>query len=243
MAGLPPPPAPTLVPQRPDPRWPVLDVRASEFWPLALAPFGLVMLGYMLILGFGNWDGDGGLALLTLVQQLALAVPVVLWARRRTGSLEALGLRRGGWSRRDVGIGIGMGLLALVASVTVLAITIGIVELFSGHPFDFPVDTSQGRWFWAFALMAVCFAPVCEELYFRGFLFQGLRRWTRFAWAGLASGAMFAFVHVEPIRFFSLWLTGLLFAEVFERRKTLVASMCAHATLNLIAISLAARGR
>jgi hypothetical protein len=42
-----------------------------------------------------------------------------------------------------------------------------------------------------------------------------------------------ALVHVEPIRFFSPWLTGLLFAEVFERRRTLVANMCAHATLNL----------
>jgi membrane protease YdiL (CAAX protease family) len=91
--------------------------------------------------------------------------------------------------------------------------------------------------------MAVCFAPVCEELYFRGFVFQGLRRWVRFAWAGLASSAMFAFVHVEPIRFLSLCVTGLLFAGVFERRKTLVANMAAHATLNVIAITLAALAR
>jgi membrane protease YdiL (CAAX protease family) len=243
MAGLPPPPAPTLVPDRPDPRWPVLDVQGSVFWPLALAPFGIVMLAYMLILFF-HGGGRGAAALLTLVQQLALAVPVALWVRRRTGSLAALGLRREGWSRRDVGVGIGMGVLTLIASVTVLAITVGIVEQIIGHPYRFPVDdTTQGDWFWAFAVMAVCFAPICEELYFRGFLFQGMRRWTRFAWAGLASGALFAFVHVEPIRFFSLWLTGVLFAELFERRKTLVASMCAHATLNLIAITLAFRAR
>lgn len=243
MAGLPAPPPPSLVPERPDPRWPVLDLRASEFWPLALAPFGVVMLAYLLLLFFDG-SGPGALALLTLVQQLALAVPVGLCVRARTGSLGALGLRRGGWSGRDVGAGIGMGILAFVASVIVLAITVGIVEQIVGHPYRFPTDeTTQGNWFWAFAVMAVCFAPICEELYFRGFLFQGLRRWTRFAWAGLASGAVFAFVHVEPIRFFSLWLAGFLFATLFERRKTLVASMCAHATLNVIAITLVMRTR
>ena len=244
MSALPSPPPPTLVPERPDPRWPLLDLRASEFWPLALAPFGIVMLAYMLILGFFNGDGGGALALLTFIQQVALGVPVALWIRRRTGSFAALGLRRGGWSGRDVWAGIGMGLLALVASVVVLAITVGIVEQVIGHPYRFPTDeTTQGNWFWAFAVMAVGMAPICEELFFRGFLFQGLRRWVRFAWAGLSSGAVFGFVHVEPIRFVSLALTGFLFATLFERRKTLVASMCAHATLNVIAISLAVLSR
>lgn len=201
------------------------------------------MLTYMLVLGFLGWSGDGGAALVTFVQQLALAVPIAWWIRRRTGSLEALGLRRGGWTRRDVGVGIGMGVLAMIASVVVLAITVAVVEQALGHPYEPPSDTPQGLWFWAFAVMALCFAPICEELYFRGFVFQGLRRWVRFGYAGLASGLLFAFVHVEPIRLVSLWLAGLLFAEVFERRKTLVASICAHATLNLIAITLAIRAR
>jgi len=248
MAAItPPPPTPVAVaqpvPGRPDRRWPVLELAPSTFWPLALAPFGIVMLTYMLVLGFLGWTGDGGGALITFVQQLALAVPIAWWIRRRTGSLETLGLRRGGWTRRDVGVGIGMGVVAMIASVGVLAITIALVEQVLGHPYEPPTETPQGGWFWAFAVMAVCLAPICEELYFRGFLFQGLRRWMRFVYAGLASGLLFAFVHVEPIRLLSLWLAGLLFAEVFERRKTLVASMCAHAALNLIAITLAIRAR
>lgn len=245
MAIAPPPPAPAsaAIPERPDRRWPFLEVDAGMFWALALAPFGIVMLAYLMVLGFFGWDGDGGAVLLTLLQQLALALPIALWVRGRSGSLEPLGLRRGGWSRRDIGVGIGMGLLALVAGLVVLLITVAVVEAILGHPYTYPDSGLEGAWFWAFAVMAVGVAPTCEELYFRGFVFQGLRRWSRFAWAGLASGAMFAFVHVEPIRFFSLWLTGLLFAAMFERRKTLVANICAHTVLNVVAIAVAASVR
>jgi membrane protease YdiL (CAAX protease family) len=136
-----------------------------------------------------------------------------------------------------------MGLVALLASVVVLVITIAVVEAVIGHPYTPPDTGLEGPSLWVFAVMAVVLAPICEELYFRGFLFQGLRQWARFAWAGLASGAMFAFVHVEPIRFFSLWLTGVVFAAMFERRKTLVATICAHAVLNLVAVAVAASGR
>jgi hypothetical protein len=47
----------------------------------------------------------------------------------------------------------------------------------------------------------------------------------RFVWAALLSGGFFAFVHVEPIRFFGLALMGVILAAVFEHRRALVASM------------------
>jgi membrane protease YdiL (CAAX protease family) len=93
-----------------------------------------------------------------------------------------------------------------------------------------------GPWLVIDAAMAVCLAPICEEVYFRGFVFQGLRGRMRFVWAALLSGGFFAFVHVEPIRFFGLALMGVILAAVFEHRRTLVASMAAHATINVIAI-------
>lgn len=242
MAALPPPPptAPpsSLIPHRPDGSWPALAIDPSTFWPLALAPFGIVLLVYLLVIGFLGWDGDGGGVLITFAQQLALALPVALWVRRRTGSLAALGLEHGRWSRRDVGVGIGMGLLVLVGAAVVLVATIAVVEAIQGHAYEFPGQEFEGSWQLAYALLAIVFAPVCEELYFRGFLFQGLRGWTRFAWAAIASGFAFSFVHVEPIRFASLWLTGIVLAAIFERRRTLVSSICAHAVVNVAAVLL-----
>ena len=58
----------------------------------------------------------------------------------------------------------------------------------------------------------------------------------RFVWAALLSGSFFAFVHVEPIRFLGLATIGVILAAVFEHRRTLVASIVAHATINVIAV-------
>src|SRR5438477_11253831 len=99
-----------------------------------------------------------------------------------------------------------------------------------------PRSRTWGPWLVINAVMAVCLAPLCEEVYFRGFLFQGLRGRMRFVWAALLSGSFFAFVHVEPIRFFGLATMGVILAAVFEHRRTLVAAIAAHATINVVAV-------
>ena len=210
---------------------------------MVLAPFGVVMFAYMLVFGFFSWDSDWAGVVVTALQQLALAAPVVVWVRRTRGSIRPLGLGVP-WSVRDVGFGIGMGLLAIFASGVVLAVTIAAVGAVLGHTYEPPGNPlGTGNAFWALAAMAVFVAPICEEIYFRGFLFQGLRRWWVLGPAAAASGLTFAFVHVEPIRLLSLWVTGMLFATVFERRRTLIASMSAHATLNVIAVLFAISAR
>jgi uncharacterized protein len=234
-------PVPPPVPARPDvDRWPLFRWRTREFVPVALMPFGLVLFAYYLVFGFLGWDSDAGGVVVTAAQQLALLVPIVIYVRRTRGSLAPLGLRRGGWRLGDVFAGIGAGLGAIVAGTIVIALTIAIVRAVSGHEptTSTALDDTSGPWLVLNALMAVFLAPVCEELYFRGFLFQGLRGRMRSVWAGLFSGAVFAFAHVEPIRFFGLTVMGLILASVFEHRRTLVASMAAHATVNVIAVVL-----
>jgi uncharacterized protein len=230
------------VPPRPDDerRWPLTEWSTREFVPVALAPFGLVLFAYYLVFGFLGWDSDGGGVLVTAAQQMALLIPLVVYVRRTRGSLAPLGLRRGGWSRSDVFAGIGAGLGAIVAGTIVIVITIAIVRAITGHEptTSTALQDTSGPWLVANALMAVLLAPICEEVYFRGFLFQGLRGRMRFAWAAIVSGSFFAFVHVEPIRFFGLAVMGVILASVFEHRRTLVSSMVAHATVNTVAVLL-----
>jgi CAAX protease family protein len=233
-------PVPSPVPARPDAddRWPVIRWTTREFVPVALAPFGLVLFAYYLVFGFLGWNSDAGSVVVTGAQQLALLLPVAIYVRRTRGSLAPLGLRRGAWRAGDVFSGIGAGLGAIVAGAIVIGITIALVHALTGREptGTTALDRSNGVWLVLNALMAVLFAPVCEEVYFRGFLFQGLRGRMRFAPAAILSGAFFAFVHVEPIRFFGLAVMGVILAAVFERRRTLVSSMAAHATVNLVAV-------
>jgi membrane protease YdiL (CAAX protease family) len=228
------------VPPRPDgeDRWPVGVWSLSEFLPVALMPFGLVLFANYLVFGFLGWDSDGGAVLVTAAQQLSLLVPIVISVRRTRGSLAPLGLRRGGWRARDVFAGLGAGLGAVLAGTVAIAITAEVVRAITGHrpTTTTPLQDMAGSWLVISAVMAVCLAPICEEVYFRGFLFQGLRGRMRFVWAALVSGSYFAFVHVEPIRFFGLALMGVILAAVFEHRRTLVASIAAHATINVIAV-------
>jgi membrane protease YdiL (CAAX protease family) len=230
------------IPARPDAedRWPLIRWSTREFLPVALAPFGLVLFAYYLVFGFLGWDSDAGGVVVTATQQIALLLPVAVYVRRTRGSLAPLGLRRGGWKLADVFAGIGAGLGAVVAGTIVILITIAIVRAVTGHEpsTSSALDDTSGPWLVLNAMMAVLLAPICEEVYFRGFLFQGLRGRMRSVWAAALSSAFFAFVHVEPIRFFGLAVMGMILASVFEHRRTLVSSMAAHATVNIVAVVL-----
>ena len=50
----------------------------------------------------------------------------------------------------------------------------------------------------------------------------------------MLSSAAFAAAHVYPLRFPGIFVVGLVFASIYEARRTLITSMAAHATNNLI---------
>ena len=91
------------------------------------------------------------------------------------------------------------------------------------------------------SFLAVLFAPVCEELYFRGFVFPGLAR----AWgpaAGIAaSGILFGSAHLlgNPTLYKSMIqfsAIGMVFAYAYWKSGNIVSTMLAHFTFNLIGI-------
>jgi membrane protease YdiL (CAAX protease family) len=238
------PPAPVeqpdrpRVPSRPDRRWPYASWGWLELIPVAAMPFGIALVGEIVVLGMFGWSGPGGRVLASLVQQVALGAGVWWWVKVRTGSAAALGLWRGGWRGGDVAIGAAVGFGAMLLSAAIILVTMFLVERVTGElpgP-DNPLDSFPDAWFGPVAVLAVGFAPICEEIAFRGFLFGGLRRAMRFRWAALVSGALFGLVHADPIRFVGLSVTGIILAGLYERRRTLVAPIAAHFTVNLIAV-------
>ena len=89
-------------------------------------------------------------------------------------------------------------------------------------------------------LVAVVIAPLGEEMFFRGFVFGGLRGRLGFAWASGLSAALFAAIHLMPWSLVPLFAVGLGTAVVYERHRSLAACMMAHASYNLLSLALEA---
>lgn len=81
----------------------------------------------------------------------------------------------------------------------------------------------------------VLFAPIFEELAFRGLLFAVLRRRFSFAPAALLSASIFALAHGYGfIGFVSVLWSGFLWAWIYEKTGSLIPGMIAHAVNNLL---------
>ena len=81
----------------------------------------------------------------------------------------------------------------------------------------------------------VVFAPIFEELAFRGLLFAMLRRRFEFLPAALISTGIFALAHgYSLIGFISVFWSGFLWTWIYERTGSLIPGMVAHAMNNLL---------
>jgi len=81
----------------------------------------------------------------------------------------------------------------------------------------------------------VIFAPVFEELAFRGLLFAILRRKFRFLPAALISASIFAIAHgYGLVGFISVLWSGVLWAWLYEKTGSLLPGILAHAINNLL---------
>lgn len=81
----------------------------------------------------------------------------------------------------------------------------------------------------------VVFAPICEEIAFRGLLYATLRRRLAFFPAAIISTSIFALAHgYSLVGFISVFWSGFLWAWIYERTGSLIPGMVAHAMNNLL---------
>jgi membrane protease YdiL (CAAX protease family) len=103
----------------------------------------------------------------------------------------------------------------------------------------------------AIVLVVIIVGPAVEELVFRGAVFNGLYRLTRmskspgatakrasFALSALASSALFALLHLEPVVLPALLILAVILCALFERTGSLLPPFVAHATFNSFAVLL-----
>jgi membrane protease YdiL (CAAX protease family) len=230
------PPEPTVAPARAPRRSYFREVpwRWSDVL-IASAPIIVNRLWPQLLYGLPQWLRYA-LYLLTFGWMLVFPLGV---ARRRLGRWPKLPARR---------VVLVESLIALPAAV--LALTnfiltpLVLVRLFGEtemppSPFE-PIVRSPDRFeFLRFMIVAVVVAPLSEEVFFRGLLYNALRQKLHVMAAMLLQAVVFGFYHPFGAVFSSAIALGSLgIAAVYDWRKTLLATILLHAMVNSIGLLL-----
>jgi uncharacterized protein len=160
--------------------------------------------------------------------ELAYLLPVVIIFAWRRIDWRHLGFRRFAWNTLSIGCGLLIGSYIIIILHNALLYLLGvdtqgenIMRLFA--ELDSPV--------WFFIVGAV-FAPLVEEIFFRGFLFQGFR--ARYGWvtAMLLSAAIFAVAHLDLVVLIPTFILGCLLAYVFHRSNSIWPGVMLHFLVN-----------
>ena len=173
--------------------------------------------------------------LMVSLAELLLLVPVWwLTVREYEVGWKALGLR--GFKGRMVGLGCGLMILSsmfnlfysLFLALYGLRAQVDLVPIFA--ELDSP---------WWLLAGGVIVAPVAEEVFFRGFVFAGLRQ--RYGWkkAALISSALFAAIHVTLTAMIPVFILGCIFAYLYHRSGSIWPAILMHVSTNALALGLA----
>jgi len=160
---------------------------------------------------------------------------------------RVIGFPRRIWPEVRAGTGFG----ALLYPVVVFGVGIVLnllLQLITGRsirsPRQLPAHLSTAGVAVSIAY-AVVIAPIHEELFFRGILFRSLADRYGFAIGAGGSGLAFGLIHYVPGPVYGSVLlmgvmvfTGVALAWFYERRGNIVATMVAHATFNVIGLTL-----
>ena len=154
-------------------------------------------------------------------------VRLVYW-RSKTAGVPRIGPGRQPWRR-----GAAAALLAALFGIGYLA----IVQACGWSAVRAPLSAGagwDGVWLAGLTLLA---APLCEEFIFRGLIQGGLRR-SLPAWQAIGLGAaIFAIVH-PPASMLPVFVLGLCAGAAYERSRSLLAPMLAHAGYNAAILAL-----
>jgi membrane protease YdiL (CAAX protease family) len=233
-------------------------MRRYGSWPFVLATLvGSAVIGSIatvvvvaLIQGTGVLEALGDTELLTrpwtifvaiLISDATLLLTVyLLLIRRGIADWRRLGLGPGK-VRHPVLQGLGYGILFLVASAAVSTVLahFGVEQ---DQARQFPLEGAGPLAATGVMVAGVVFAPVAEEIFFRGFIFQAMSERKGLIRGLVYSSALFAAVHANVAAFLPLATGAAVLAYSFKRTGTLWTPIAAHAVNNTFALALLLSG-
>jgi hypothetical protein len=206
-----------------------------DVW-LGVGIFGLWLAGTVgLVFAAPQFPAQFDLGLLITVWELVLIVPAWWFAvRKHKTGWKALGLTP---FKADT-LAIGCGLM-LVSFGFNLFYNLFLMLFGLRAQMDLTVLFDQTASPWLLLLGGVVIAPLAEEIFFRGFLFAGLR--DRHGWrrAALISAGLFAVLHLQPLTFLPIFLLGLVFAYLYHRSESIWPAVIMHMLTNGMSLGAA----
>jgi uncharacterized protein len=189
---------------------------------LALIDVGLLLLALQ------GQRGQLAQSGLLVIVQLTFLLPVfVIFAWRRI-HWKHLGFGRFDWSTLGIGCGLLIASYVIILLHNLILMTLGIDT--QGEEITQLFESLESpAWFF---LVGAVFAPLVEEIFFRGFLFQGFR--AKYGWvsAMLMSSGIFAVAHLDPVSLIPTFILGNVLAYLYHRSNSMWPGVILHVLVN-----------
>ena len=203
---------------------------------LLVVPFGADASA--LVLGEGELTLIGAIVLLVSTQVALLAVSYLLVFR--PNALAGLPWLPGRNASAAITSGLGWGVVAWLGATLLAGAVVFVLERLGIEPEPQAAERAIAMLDpWLVILAVVILAPVAEEIFFRGVVFNALRREAGRRWAFIGSAALFAVIHISLVALLPIFVLGLALAWVYERTDNLLAPIAMHAVVNGISVALA----
>lgn len=184
----------------------------------------------------------GSIVILVAIQAGLLLVGYLFVYRPK--ALAALPRFPGPDPGRALRTGLGWGVLAWLGSTIVAALVVALLTALGRPPEPEAAERAIAQLdpiIVAFAVVVL--APIAEEAFFRGIVFNAWLREGGRRWAYIGSSALFAAVHLSLVTALPIFLLGLALAWVYDRTRSLLAPIAMHATVNGISVAIALLAR
>jgi hypothetical protein len=214
-------------------------------WPIVIGVLlGAVMLATVFSLPvIISFSGTNILAnpwalfvLIAVEDAVLLAIVYLLLIRSGVTSWSEMGFTRT-LSLRSLGYGVLFGVLFVIAAAAV-GIILNALGIEQTQAAQFPIENATGGGLAAIWVAGVVFAPVTEEIFFRGYLYRAMSALKGRTRGLIYSSLLFGVVHFNLPAFLPIMLGAMILAEGYRRTGDLWVPVIAHALNNAFAFTL-----
>lgn len=211
---------------------PVEPVNDSVPWKPIDNWIGVVLLvlidvGLLVISRLGQ-RGDIAQSWILILVQLVYLLPVVVIFAWRKIPWSAIGFGSFDWGTLALGCGLLIGSYGIILIHNLILTALGVDTQGEEITQIFGL-LKNPIWFF---IVGALLAPLVEEIFFRGFLFQGFR--ARYGWVKsmLLSSAIFGIAHLDPASLIPTFILGNLLAYMYHRTNSVWPGVIVHVLVN-----------